>query len=107
MATNKVNSTSLIKDEIESKNSSIVNGSKFALTTVDNPYNPFTQFSDWLMYDNLMGYGSCSYLARITFTSEALSEQENQYEIERAIDEIINNDFLGIYKKVENKNYSL
>ena len=22
-----------------------------ALTTIDNPYNPFTQFDDWFMFD--------------------------------------------------------
>lgn len=82
------------------------NNAKFALTTVDNPYDPFTQFSDWLMFDNLHGYGTCSYLARVCFPANSLTRNENNEEIERAIDEIIKNDFIGIYKKVENKNYS-
>ncbi len=93
------------KEEIEIKNSSIENNAKFALTTIDNPYNPFTQFSDWLMYDNLKGYCSSNYLARIANTSEQLSDELNNDEIERAIDEIIANDFMHIYKKVINKNY--
>lgn len=93
------------QENLDSNSNSIVNGSKFALTTIDNPYDPFTQFSDWLMFDNQKGYCSSSYLARIANISNQLSEQENNYEIERAIDEIINNDFIGIYKKVENKNY--
>lgn len=104
---NDTNNKELVFNEKDLINSSITNGSKYALTTIDNPFNPFTQFSDWLMYDNLMGYCSCSYLARVAFISESLSEQENQIEIERAIDEIIKNDFLGIYKKVENKSYLL
>ena len=71
-----------------------------ALTTFDNPYNPFEQFSDWFLFDVEKGYNSCAYLARIAFTSDSLSDAENEQEIERAIDEIIRYDFMNIYKKV-------
>ena len=71
------------------------------LTTFDNPYDPFEQFSSWLLYDNEKGYGSCSYLGRIARTSEQLSEEENNIEIERAIDEIIKYDFRNLYRKVK------
>ena len=71
-----------------------------ALTTVDNPYNPFDDFDNWFIYDNDNGYHSCSYLARVAFTSSALTDNENNDEIERAIDEIIKIDPLNIYKKV-------
>ena len=30
------------------------------LTTSDNPYNPFTQFDEWQMFDSLQGYNTCS-----------------------------------------------
>jgi hypothetical protein len=46
------------------------------------------------------GYNTCSYLGRIARTSDQLSEEENELEIERAIDEIIKYDFRNIYKKV-------
>ena len=36
------------------------------LTTVDNPYSPFTQFDDWYSYDVLKGHNTCSLLARMT-----------------------------------------
>ena len=62
------------------RNSSIDNNGQFALTTIDNPYDPFTQYSDWLMYDITNGYNSNAYLARIAHTSERLSEQENEEE---------------------------
>lgn len=71
------------------------------LTTVDNPYNPFDNFKSWFLFDVQKGYNSCSYLARIAKTSEIMSEQENNEEIERAIDEIIEKDFLNIYIKVK------
>lgn len=73
---------------------------KCALTTFDNPYDPFEQFNSWYMFDMDKGYGSCSYLDRIARTSDALTEEENDREIERAIDEIIKYDFRNIYKKV-------
>lgn len=74
---------------------------KVMLTTIDNPYNPFDDFSSWFMYDVQQGYNSCSYLARIAKTSEQFTEKENDEEIERAIDEIIEHDFLNIYVKLK------
>lgn len=74
---------------------------KCMLTTNDNPYNPFDQFSSWFMYDNEKGYNSCAYLARIARTSDEMSNEENEEEIERAIDEIIKYDFMNIYRKVK------
>lgn len=73
---------------------------KCMLTTFDNPYNPFEQFTSWFLFDVEKGYNTCSYLGRIARTSDQLSEEENELEIERAIDEIIKYDFRNIYKKV-------
>ena len=75
--------------------------SKCMLTTFDNPYNPFDEFTSWFMFDEEKGYHSCAYLGRIAKTSEQLSDEENAQEIERAIDEIIKYDFQKIYKKVK------
>ena len=74
--------------------------SKCALTTVDNPYNPFEQFTSWFLFDEEKGYHSCAYLGRIARTSDQLSDEENNQAIERAIDEIIKYDFTNIYRKV-------
>lgn len=70
------------------------------LTTTDNPFDPFKQFDSWFLFDVEKGYNSCSYLGRIAKTSEQLSDDENDEEIERAIDEIIKYDFRNMYKKV-------
>ena len=75
--------------------------SKCMLTTFDNPYNPFDEFTSWFMFDEEKGYHSCAYLGRIAKTSEQLTDEENAQEIERAIDEIIKYDFQNIYKKVK------
>ena len=70
------------------------------LTTVDNPFDPFEQFTSWFMFDVEKGYNSCSYLDRIAKFSDDMSQAEIDAETERAIDEIIVMNPLGIYKKV-------
>ena len=74
---------------------------EFVLTTIDNPFDPFEDFTSWFLFDVGKGYNSCSYLARIAKISDDMTEQEVSAEIERAIDEIIKYDFIGIYKKVK------
>ena len=73
------------------------------LTTIDNPFDPFEQFTSWFLFDTEKGYNSCAYLARIARTSDQLSDEENNREIERAIDEIIKYDFMNVYKKIKKK----
>lgn len=70
------------------------------LTTFDNPYDPFDEFTLWLLFDNEKGYNTCGKIARIARSSTDFSTIEEKIEIERAIDEIIDNDFLNIYKKL-------
>ena len=70
------------------------------LTTIDNPFDPIEQFTSWFMFDNEKGYNSCSYLSRIARTSDELSDEENNEEIERAIDEIIKYDLNNVYNKI-------
>ena len=74
-----------------------------ALTTFDNPFDPFEQFTSWFLFDEEKGYHSTSYLGRIAMTSDQFTEDENNQEIERAIDEIIQYDFRNIYTKVREK----
>ena len=70
------------------------------LTTIDNPFDPFEQFTSWYMFDVEKGYNTCSYLARIVKLSDDMSQSEIDIETERAIDEIIKYDFMNIYTKV-------
>lgn len=70
------------------------------LTTFDNPYDPFDDFIQWFMFDVEQGYYTCSKIARIARSSEEFSTIEDKRETERAIDEIIDYDFLNIYKKL-------
>lgn len=74
---------------------------KFMLTTIDNPYDPNTDFDSWFNYDVDKGYNSCAYLDRVAPTSDQLTEQENDLLISQGIDRIIAFDPLNIYTKVE------
>jgi hypothetical protein len=74
---------------------------KVMLSTIDNPFNPFEDFNSWFLFDVEKGYNSCSYLARIAKTSNEFTEEEEAEEIERAIDEIIQYDFMNLYIKVK------
>jgi hypothetical protein len=71
------------------------------LTTVDNPFNPFTEYDDWLRWDEDSGYHSNSLLARITVLSEDTSEVDQELAIDQAIDEIVKENVSGMHKKIE------
>ena len=73
------------------------------LTTFDNPFDPFEQFTSWFLFDVEKGYNTCGYLARIAKISDEMTEKEEDDEIERAIDEIIKYDFTNKYKKIKRK----
>ena len=75
------------------------------LTTIDNPFDPRTEFDEWYTYDCASARkrnrtDTCSLLARLSNTSPLLSEELNDRIVEDAIDEIIRFDPEKSYKKV-------
>lgn len=70
------------------------------LSTVDNPYNPFTHWDEWWLYDTSHGHHTSGLLARIAKNSDELSEADQERVNEIAIDEILNEDPFGIYIRV-------
>jgi hypothetical protein len=70
------------------------------LTTVDNPFNPFTAFDDWYAFDTLNGYYTLALLGRVVATSDDLSEADQASAIEQAIDEIVEFNVSGMHRKV-------
>lgn len=72
------------------------------LSTVDNPYNPFTQYDSWFLYDVEKGYNSSALLARTIDSDPSLYNQDvDNEDIEKAIDSIIKNDFMNLFIKVK------
>ena len=73
---------------------------RVALTTIDNPHSPFTDFKNWYHWDVSNGYHSSALLARLTFSSDELSESDQLVELENAIDEIVSENYSGMHLKV-------
>ena len=71
----------------------------FMLTTFDNPYNPFVDFSSWYMFDCENDHNTCGRLARLTNVTNEMTEKEVDEERNRAIDFMLKYDFEGIYFK--------
>ena len=70
------------------------------ITTIDNPFDPFDDYLSWYMFDMEKGYSTCSKLERLTNITKEMSSVEENNEIERAIDRLIEIDPLDIYRKV-------
>lgn len=74
---------------------------EYMLTTVDNPYDPFTQWDEWLSWDDQAGYHTPGLLARIARVSPDLSEADQTQAVQMAIDECVEMNVLGVLKKVK------
>jgi len=76
------------------------------LTTVDNPYNPFTNFDSWYSEDQILAIQQnratcCGYLARMADFSEDLSDKEVEDLYEMLIDDICELNLSGTFIKVD------
>lgn len=78
---------------------------EYMLTTTDNPFNPFTQWEEWQAWDLAAGYCTSAYLARIVRSSDELSEADQSQAIDDAIDEIVEQNIIGLYKKISSKDF--
>lgn len=79
---------------------------EYMLTTVDNPFNPFTRFEEWLQFDMISGYNTLSFLDRIVKTSYELSEPDQELAIQHAIDEIVTENVSGVWRKVTRESFN-
>ena len=72
-----------------------------ALTTIDNPYDPVTQFDQWRYYDEQVGgYCTLGLLANLSNIATDQSDETVEEYVEATIDELIDADCFGLYKKV-------
>ena len=81
-----------------------VNKEEHMLTTLDNPYNPFTQWDEWFAFDLAKGYDTCGTLARFANVGNNLTEEENGVIIEQAMDSILDVDPFERWIKVSREN---
>lgn len=78
---------------------------EYMLTTIDNPFDPFTEWSEWYAYDLFKGYGTAAYLARIVRSSDDISEADQNAAIDDAIDEIVTENPNKMFRKVSKDSY--
>lgn len=67
----------------------MIEENEYLLTTIDNPYDPFTHFDEWYAYDNSHGYHTNEWVARIAPVSSELTDKENDRIILEAYDDIV------------------
>ena len=99
MDTNKEFKVSFKNEEATEKNN--VKGSNdYMLTTIDNPFNPWTQFESWNAFDLQKGYCSCALLARFVKTFDDAPDDVEEEDIREAIDDIIKLNPNGLYTRI-------
>lgn len=75
------------------------------LTTFDNPFNPFDDFSRWWKEDLLLRHDCCGVLAREANTNDIASDEVNDKAIIEAMNRIVEREPL-IYKIVVRSDFS-
>lgn len=76
---------------------------KYMLTTLDNPFDPFNEFTSWYMFDCEKGHNTSSRLARIANLDPEMSQKEIDEEMDRAMNLIIRYDVEDKFIKVQEK----
>jgi hypothetical protein len=70
----------------------------YMLTTIDNPWNPYTQWEEWYAFDQSKGYDTPGLLARVANVSFDLSEGDQYLAVKEAIDTIVHDNFSGMHR---------
>ena len=73
---------------------------KVAITTLDNPFDPFVDFDKWFQFDESKGYHSSRLVSKIALTSSELSDDDNTRAIEAAIDFVVEMNPTGNMTKI-------
>ena len=68
------------------------------VTTIDNPWNPFTHWDEWYEYDESSGYHTCGLVARLSIVSDDLSEYDHDQAVDDAQLRLIKLNPLGVHK---------
>ena len=74
--------------------------SQCMLTTIDNEFNPFTQYDTWLAFDSAHGYNTPGVLAYFAIVSSDMDEDEYNEAVSDAIDDVLSTLPFGLYMKV-------
>ena len=73
------------------------------LSTIDNPYNPFTDYDDWKAFDTLQGhntYETLAVLGSFGLLQSRLSETDFDLHVIATMNRLIDTDPIGLFIKV-------
>lgn len=73
---------------------------EYAVTTMDNPWNPFTYPDEWLDWDTKYGYSTNEWLALYALTSSSLDDETNEHLVNDGVNDFLAANPLGIHYKV-------
>ena len=76
---------------------------KYALTTVDNPYDRNENFEMWFLWDVNHGYNTVDLEIQQANLTYDMTEDEENEAIDNAINKIMSNALFSIYKRIELK----
>jgi hypothetical protein len=75
-------------------------GTRHALTTADNPFDPIDDFHQWLVWDREAGYDTPNYLGRIAIISDELPTSLQDQEVSDAIDDVLREHGTELFRKI-------
>lgn len=80
-----------------------LNEDNLMLTTIDNPYDPKTQYDEWKQWDNEQGYDTEEYIARLVHMEEDY-DVDDEFLLNilttKVINEILENDSTNLYRLI-------
>lgn len=82
-----------------------MNEEDYMLSTYDNPVNPFTDFIEWWKTDMALGHNVCGLLDRLANTSPVFSDEVNEAEIDRVVEDLCRRE-PTLYRKVYPSTFS-
>lgn len=65
------------------------NAKDYLLTTIDNPFNPFTDWDSWYNFDQQKGYLTCQVLDKFYKTSDLISQSLDEAMYDDALETIM------------------
>ena len=74
---------------------------RFMLSTIDNPYSPFTDWIPWYMEDLRLGHDTVGLLARMIDSTEVIDDES---EVD-GMREVVANNFSGLHRVVVPEDY--
>lgn len=70
------------------------------VTTLDNPFDPFSDFDNWKRFDEDHGYYTTSLICRYLNVSDDFDDDTYNECLEEAVDKVVHYNFYGNYRKV-------